>query len=219
MPTALERRVNLGAVMPYLPPETWIVAAIALLLGILLGWLVWGRALGRQQRVAFSLAQAQASIESGASDRTRIERELASSRDQIKPLADEVDRLRRELARAQRAAEPAAVPVARPESPALGVVTPIKTIRAVPVKSERSAPTDLRALKGVGDKLAARLEAVGVRDIPTLAALPGDEAQRVDAELGPFAGRIARDQLVEQARLLDEGRVTEYEARFGRLGS
>jgi predicted flap endonuclease-1-like 5' DNA nuclease len=77
--------------------------------------------------------------------------------------------------------------------------------------------TDLRLLKGVGDNLAARLAAEGVPDIPSLAALDPQDVVRVDDNLGEFAGRIARDRLDTQARLLDAGRVAEFEARFGRL--
>ena len=76
---------------------------------------------------------------------------------------------------------------------------------------------DLRLLKGVGDKLAARLADLGVRNTAEMAALSPVDAARIDGELGPFAGRIARDQLIDQARLLADGRVTEFEARYGRI--
>jgi len=48
--------------------------------------------------------------------------------------------------------------------------------------------------------------------------LNADEALDADTQLGAFNGRIARDRLVEQAVLLDEGRTTEYAARFGTPG-
>lgn len=180
-----------------LPPAVWALVAVAALLGLGLGWLVWGTALSRHQRIAFELAQAQAAANEAAATRRRLERDLASARDQLKPLADEVERLRREVGRAANRAE--ATAAAAVSVPAAG------------------AYTDLRLLKGVGDNLAARLAAEGVPDIPALAALEPEDVARVDANLGDFSGRIARDQLDEQARLLDSGRVAEFEARFGRL--
>lgn len=179
-----------------LPPAVWAMIVGAALLGLAIGWLVWGTALSKHQRIAFELAQSQVAATEAAERRRQLERELASARDQLRPLADEVERLRREVGRAANRAE-ATAPVAMP--PAAG------------------AYTDLRLLKGVGDNLAARLAAEGVPDIPALAALEPEDAARVDAQLGEFAGRIARDQLDAQARLLDSGRVAEFEARFGRL--
>ncbi len=76
----------------------------------------------------------------------------------------------------------------------------------------------IRALKGVGDRFGAALEAIGLGTIDRIARLNADEAVDADTRLGTFNGRIARDQLVDQAVLLDEGRTTEYEARFGKLG-
>ena len=199
------------------PAEMIITGVLAFLVGVAIGWLIWGRALAKSQRVAFELAQVQSSVADASSNRVRLERELAASRDQVKPLADEVDRLRRDLARAQRS-EPR-VEAVRAEP---GVISsdPVARVPAA-VPSPGVSPADdlgdLRLLKGVGDKMASRLLAAGVPDTRTLAGLSVSESARVDAELGPFAGRIARDQLVDQARLLAEGRVTEFEARYGRL--
>lgn len=193
--------------------DTFLSAVFAFLLGIALGWLIWGRSLNRNQRIAFELAQSQTSVEDAAANRLRLERELAASRDQVKPLADEVDRLRRDLARAERA--PLAAPVldgTPRDLPSSRDTTPIEA--PMPATGDLG---DLRLLKGVGDKLASRLLAVGVPDTQTLAALSPAEASRVDSELGPFAGRIERDQLIDQARLLADGRVTEFEARYGKL--
>ncbi len=177
-----------------LPPAVWALVAAAALLGLGLGWLVWGTALSRHQRIAFELAQAQTAASEAADRRRQLERELASARDQLRPLSDEVERLRREVSRAANRAGDVAAAV-----PAAGPMT------------------DLRLLKGVGDNLAARLAAEGVPDIPALAALDASDVARIDAALGDFAGRIARDRLDEQARLLDAGRLAEFEARFGKL--
>ncbi len=80
------------------------------------------------------------------------------------------------------------------------------------------AVPDIRQLKGVGDKFAVVLDGIGLGTVDRLARLNPDEAADADTRLGAFNGRIARDRLVEQCVLLDEGRTTEYEARFGKLG-
>ncbi|MEM8827674.1 MAG: fused NADH-quinone oxidoreductase subunit E/endonuclease, partial [Pseudomonadota bacterium] len=77
---------------------------------------------------------------------------------------------------------------------------------------------DLQLLKGVGPKMEASLNEMGVYHFAQIADWTPAEVKAVDVKLGAFKGRIARDQLIEQAKLLAAGRVTEYEASFGKLG-
>ena len=72
-------------------------------------------------------------------------------------------------------------------------------------------------LKGLGPKVAARLGELGIANVGQLAALDHDAAQRLDAQLGGFSGRLERDRWVEQARFLAAGDVKGFEAVFGRL--
>ena len=76
---------------------------------------------------------------------------------------------------------------------------------------------DLTRLKGVGPKLAAALEGLGITSLETIANWDDAEIDRVDSKLGRFQGRIRRDDWVTQARLLTGGDKAAYEAKFGRL--
>ena len=82
-----------------------------------------------------------------------------------------------------------------------------------------SAGQPLTLLKGLGPKAAAQLNALGVADIETLAALPSSDIERIDGQMGSFAGRLARDRWIEQAKLLASGDRAGFEATFGKLGS
>lgn len=77
---------------------------------------------------------------------------------------------------------------------------------------------DLTQIKGLGPKLAATLAERGITRIDQLAALGPEEEAALDAQLGTFSGRMARDRWVEQARLLSAGDRAGYEAAFGKLG-
>ena len=80
-----------------------------------------------------------------------------------------------------------------------------------------AAADDLQRLKGVGPKFAQLLHAQGITRYEQLAKLTPAEVDRLDAVLGPFRGRIARDRLVEQADYLARGDEEGFQERFGRL--
>lgn len=85
-----------------------------------------------------------------------------------------------------------------------------------------AAPTpiagDLTRIKGLGPKLAATLAERGITRVEQIAALTPAAAAELDAGLGAFQGRLARDRWIEQARLLAAGDRAGYEAAFGKLG-
>jgi predicted flap endonuclease-1-like 5' DNA nuclease len=76
---------------------------------------------------------------------------------------------------------------------------------------------DLVRLKGVGPKLADLLHARGFIRFEQLAHLTPEEIDLLDAQLGPFAGRIKRDRIVEQSVYLARGDIDGFEEHFGKL--
>jgi len=124
-------------------------------------------------------------------DRERLTAEVKTREAQIRPLADEIDKLRRDFARTS-AGRPS------PQAPQVDL-------------------TDLRLLKGVGAKFADKLRAAGINSIDQIAGWTSADAQVMDGQMGDFRGRIASDQLIEQAKMLHQGRHTEYETMFGKI--
>ena len=76
---------------------------------------------------------------------------------------------------------------------------------------------ELTRLKGVGPKLALRLNELGITSIAQIAEWDDADIDRIDPELGRFQGRIRRDAWVEQAELLRKGETGAYQDKFGRL--
>lgn len=89
---------------------------------------------------------------------------------------------------------------------------------AAPAPAAPAAGDDLTRIKGLGPKLAALLGELGITSFAQIAAWTPEEIERIDARLGRFAGRITRDQWVEQARLLAAGDETGFAATYGRNG-
>jgi predicted flap endonuclease-1-like 5' DNA nuclease len=78
-------------------------------------------------------------------------------------------------------------------------------------------PDDLRQLKGVGPKFAEMLNQRGIIRFDQIAKLSSHQAEALDAAMGPFRGRFARDRIVEQADYLARGDLDGYQAKFGNL--
>ena len=77
---------------------------------------------------------------------------------------------------------------------------------------------DLRLMKGVGPKLAAQLNENGITRFDQLAGLSPTEIDLLDARMGAFSGRLAKDRVREQACFLARDDRDGFEAQFGKLG-
>ena len=179
-----------------LDPQLMIAAVVALILGLLIGLAI--RAPLKRTTAVLSERNDGLTRERDAAfaERDRLNLELKAREAQIRPLSDEVDKLRRDFARARASNESVAIPDA----------------------ARNIDPLALEQLKGVGPKFADKLRAAGITRIDQISGWTGADSQVIDGQMGDFRGRIEGDRLVEQARLLTEGRYTEYETLFGKLG-
>ena len=57
----------------------------------------------------------------------------------------------------------------------------------------------------------------GITRFDQIAKLSPGQVEALDASLGAFRGRFARDRIVEQADYLARGDIDGYEAKFGNL--
>jgi len=82
-----------------------------------------------------------------------------------------------------------------------------------------AGPADeLTLIKGLGPKIAARLNELGITRFDQIAAWDEGAVSAMEGQLGTFADRIKRDKWVEQASFLARGDKTGFEAKFGKLG-
>lgn len=86
------------------------------------------------------------------------------------------------------------------------------------LSGEAAGPADdLGRLKGVGPKLAAKLNELGISRYAQLAGMNETELAHLDERMGPFQGRLARDRIAEQADYLARGDIESFEEKFGKL--
>jgi predicted flap endonuclease-1-like 5' DNA nuclease len=108
------------------------------------------------------------------------------------------------------------------DEPIPAAIPPHENYAALAADADEAAapsPADgpVTQIKGLGPKVAARLGDLGITRVGQLAALDPAGATALDAQLGPFTGRMARDRWIEQARLLAAGDRAGFERLFGRL--
>jgi len=103
-----------------------------------------------------------------------------------------------------------------PTPEVLGGVSEVLAATAKPVHQPLNSD-DLKRIKGVGPKLETLLNSLGVTSYSQIAAWDDDEIDRIDAQLGTFAGRIRRDDWPAQARYLAAGDMAGFEQRFGKI--
>ncbi len=193
----------------------WLL--LPLLIGLLTGWWAWARRPRPVYEAAPAARPVVATPEPVAAPVARPEPVVAT------PVA---------LAAAEPIAPPPAPVMEAFPAPAVVAVAEPAPVRTMPVAPLAAValtalgipaavgnPDDLLQLKGVGPKLNALLNSLGVFRFDQIAAWGAAEIGKVDGHLGSFKGRIVRDGWVEQAGLLARGAIADFEAKFGKLDS
>ncbi len=213
--------------MTYLLTQMTLYMICALLLGLLLGWLIWGRLAARLRQAEADRADMAAQLKNsgdGSEYKMQIDglnNELDDCRRARKSQQAEIERLNRELGLAEERASMSA------STPAAAVAAPVAAAAAAaPLMSagEGSKPAtltaarggkadDLKLVKGIGPKMERMLNGMGFYHFDQIAAWTGSELAWVDDNLEGFKGRASRDEWVPQAKILAAGGTTEFASR------
>ncbi len=123
-----------------------------------------------------------------------------------------------EACRAQHAAKDAEI--ARLRMPPAPVAPAPVANEKLPLflDAPRGAPDDLKLIKGVGEKLNALLNSLGIFHFRQVANWTDAEVAEVDGKMDNFKGRIVRDACIPQAKLLGAGAFEEFERTYGKMG-
>ena len=125
---------------------------------------------------------------------------------------------------APKAAAPIAA-VAKVAAPKTAVKPPVAKVKAeaapkaAKAAPKSSIPDNLELIKGLGPKVNSMLKGLGVTSFAQVASWTAADVAEMDGKLGAFAGRITRDNWVDQAQLLSAGDVNGFEKKYGALGS
>lgn len=184
----------------FLLGEIWVLIALAALLGLFIGWLVWGR------------RSAVVTTQTDTSEAERLRRDLSASQARAQECAQRVTRLEADLS-AARAAPVAAAVVADPVPMVEPPPAPAPPVAEVDPADVGTKPRtldaarggqadDLKRIKGIGPKLEILCNRLGFWHFDQIANWTDDEIAWVDANLESFKGRVTRDNWVAQAKVL-----------------
>lgn len=113
--------------------------------------------------------------------------------------------------------EPVAVEPVAVEPVGVVEVEAAPVAAAAPEVPQGAGEDDLLRMKGVGPKLKALLNELGITRFAQIAAWTDTDIAAIDARLGNFKGRPIRDQWVDQAKYLAAGDIAGFEAQYGKL--
>jgi predicted flap endonuclease-1-like 5' DNA nuclease len=165
----------------FLLTEIWFLLAVAGLIGLLAGWIIWGR------RDEVNIA-----ADTGEADRLRAD--LAACRTRGDGLAAKVADLEAQLAARAVAA------------PAAALMGGAAAVRPEALAGPRGGKADdLKLIKGVGPKLEALCNKLGFWHFDQIANWTPAEVAWVDENLEGFKGRVSREGWISQARDLAAG--------------
>jgi predicted flap endonuclease-1-like 5' DNA nuclease len=174
----------------FLLSEIWGLLALAGLVGLIAGWIIWGR------RSAVTVAAPD------TSEADRLRAALAECRSKGESHTARIADLERQLSAAKAAS------VAAPVMAAPVMAAPAAAVRPAALSGPRGGKgDDLKLIKGVGPKLEALCNKLGFWHFDQIANWTAAEVAWVDENLEGFKGRVSREEWIAQARDLMNGKA------------
>lgn len=190
--------------------ENWVIAVVGLVVAVVLLWFVLGRKRAEPAETPVAPpAEPRKPLEPAKPDI------VAAEPARFKP----VEPAPVPAAKAPPPTAPDPAPVGPPPPVAGPVVSdPAPKPAAGPAPPPVSRADNLQLIKGVGPKMVALLNGLGVTSFRQIADWTEADIAAIDPQLGAFQGRIARDNIVDQAGYLARGDKAGFEAKYGALG-
>ncbi len=207
----------------FLLGEIWVLLVLAALVGLIAGWIIWGR-------------RSEVNIDTGEADSLRgdlgnCRGDLNSCRETGATQSARIVELEADLeaCRASQVAVPAAVVAASVADADVDMSLDFDGDGVVEGKDEGVKPTtldgprdgkadDLKRIKGIGPKMEKLCNKLGFYHFDQIAGWTADETAWVDANLEGFKGRVTRDEWVDQAKIFAKGGETEFSKKVDKGG-
>lgn len=169
---------------------------------------------------AAQMAEAEAPLEAAAPKKAAAP-EITAPKAAAKPVAEKVKKAKKAKAKAEKVEKAKAekAPKAKAEKAPKAKAEKAPKAKAAKLAPTSSIPDNLELIKGLGPKVNNLLKGLGVTSFAQVANWTAADVADIDAQLGAFAGRITRDNWIDQAQLLAAGDIAGFEQKYGALGS
>ena len=169
---------------------------------------------------AAQMAEAEAPLEAAAPKKAAAP-EITAPKAAAKPVAEKVKKAKKAKAKAEKVEKAKAekAPKAKAEKAPKAKAEKAPKAKAAKLAPTPSIPDNLELIKGLGPKVNNLLKGLGVTSFAQVANWTDADVADIDAQLGAFAGRITRDNWIDQAQLLAAGDIAGFEQKYGALGS
>lgn len=179
----------------FLISEMVVLIVLAALLGLLVGWIIWGR-------------RGPASVDHAQEGQLQAELDAchAAHRDKDAQIA---------ALEADRSVADSDVTALEGDYDGDGVVEGTEEgVKPATLDAARGGQADdLKQIKGVGPKLEKLCNKLGFYHFDQIASWTPDEVAWVDANLEGFKNRVSRDNWIAQAQVLAAGGETDFSKR------
>lgn len=223
--------------MGYLLTQMFLYMLAALLLGLFLGWLIWGRLGAELNALRAERDRLKGDLDACGRARGDLERRLrdaeANAVNERARLTGELEAVAKAKAEAEaRTAKPAPAPVALLSTPEKKVASAPKAAPAAKPAAKPEAakpaakpaavkaaapvkvvPDDLRLILGIGKTNEQKLKAAGVTTFAQIAGWSADDVKRI-GDLINFGERIVKERWIDQAKLLAKGDMEAFYKAF-----
>ena len=220
----------------FLLGEIWFLLLLAALIGLLAGWLFWGK----REEAAPPVEDLQPDLDKARADLATCRKYQLEKEREILQLKEQLEQMQTaKPSPAPRTSAPAARPApVKVQAPKPRVkATPKAASKPAPKpkpqpkpktqpkakaggkkprtlkQARRGKPDDLKLIKGVGPQLEQLCNKLGFYHFDQVAKWTKDEVVWVDENLEGFKGRVSRDKWVSQAKTLARGGDTEFSRR------
>ena len=201
--------------------ENWIIAVVGLVVAVVLLWWLFGRKRPDEAAPPAAMpAEPKKPLEAAKPDIVKAEparfkpKEAAPASPRPVPAAPPTPS---DIPAEPTVPPPPVAQAPEPEPAAPQPAAPAPPAEPAPAPAAAKAD-NLQLLKGVGPKMATLLGGLGVTSFAQIAAWTDADIAAIDPQLGAFQGRIARDNIVDQAGYLAKGDKAGFEAKYGALG-
>jgi predicted flap endonuclease-1-like 5' DNA nuclease len=197
----------------FLLAEIWVLLALAALIGLIAGWLIWG---GRSD-----VADVGPDADEVRRLRAELDRANAQGRARLGDPLDDVPEMQGGgYSRPVQPSSPVttATPATEPKPVEVSVPTPAPSTanstqpEALPEPRD-GLPDDLTKIKGIGAKMEKLCNSLGFYHYDQIAGWSAQEIAWVDDNLEGFKGRVTRDGWVEQARAFAKNQTPAFVRR------